>query len=63
MERLECPRCHSENIEDDDIFDISSTLFDTVDHVYAHCLDCGANIIYNRVYQFIEYEDVELVED
>lgn len=63
MKKLECPRCKSENIENDDIFDISSTPFDTTDHVCAHCLNCGANIVYDRVYNFVGYENIELVED
>ena len=61
--KLECPRCKSENIENDDIVDISLTPFETTGHVYAHCLNCGANIIYDRVYQFVRYENIELIED
>lgn len=63
MDELRCPRCCSDNIETDDIFDISSTPFDCVEHVAAHCIDCGANIIYDRVYNFAGYRDIELDED
>lgn len=63
MDELNCPRCGSDNIETDDIFDISSTPFDCTEHVFAHCIDCGAKIIYDRVYNFAGYQDIELDED
>lgn len=63
MRELHCPSCCSTNIETDEIFDISSTPFDTRDHCYAHCMDCGAKFMYDRVYDFSHYEDIELIED
>ena len=63
MERLECPRCQSENIETDDVFDISSTPFVTVNWCHAHCIDCGANMTYDRIYKFVGYKDIEFAED
>ena len=63
MKKLQCPRCQSENIKTDDVFDISSTPFDIIEHICAHCLNCGANIMYSRIYQFAEFEDIGLLED
>jgi len=63
MDEMRCPHCHSTNIKNDDVFDISATICDLTEHCYGHCKTCGAEIMYNRVYIFSHYEDIKLVED
>ena len=63
MESVKCPRCQSENIEVDDVFDISADPTFVIDRVCAHCLDCKADITYDRIYKFMGYEDIQLEED
>ena len=58
---MNCPKCNSTNIVVDDCFDISTTPFGLTEHLIGHCEDCDATIMFDRVYTFSHYADIELV--
>jgi len=63
MDEMRCPRCHSINIKNDDVFDISTGLCDITEHCYGHCKTCGTKIMYKRIYIFSHYENIKIEED
>ena len=59
-EKLTCPKCGSEDIEEDDCFDTYHDENSTVKECYCgHCEACGADLLWNVVYKFIGYADIE----
>lgn len=61
MNSLICPMCGSVDIEEEDCFDMSSTPFSITEHMVGHCNNCGSTLQWDREYQFVGYEDVEVV--
>lgn len=61
MNSLICPMCGSVDIEEEDCFDESSTLFGYAEHWVGHCNSCGSTLQWDKKYEFVGYDDVEVV--
>lgn len=57
---LKCPKCGRTHIVKDDCYDIISGENNTIKELCCgHCEDCGTDIQWDVVYQFIGYDAVE----
>lgn len=60
IEKLKCPNCGSENIEEDDCFDTYHGENSTFKECYCgHCETCGHDLVWDVVYQFVGYDAIE----
>lgn len=59
---LKCPKCGSMRIVKYDCYDTVSGRFNTLKELWCgHCKDCGTDIQWSLVYQFIGYDEIEAV--
>ena len=48
----ECPICHNGDIEEDDCFDTDHGSDRIIEYYTGHCLACGRNFQWQRIYKF-----------
>lgn len=57
---LKCPKCDGTHIVKDDCFDIIDGENHTIKELCCgHCEDCGIDVQWDIVYQFIGYDKIE----
>lgn len=57
---LKCPKCGGTHIVKDDCYDIINGENNTIKELCCgHCDDCGTDIQWDVVYQFIGYDAIE----
>jgi len=57
---LKCPKCGGTNIETDDCYDTINGEENTIKELMCgYCKDCGINVQWEMVYQFIGYDSIE----
>lgn len=63
-DKLKCPKCGGGNIKKDDCYDIVDTMRNNVrgikELLCGHCLDCGANLQWSKIYQLVGYDEMEV---
>ena len=60
QKELKCPKCGGAHIIKDDCYDIISGENNTIKELCCgHCEDCGTDVQWDVVYQFIGYDAIE----
>ena len=60
QKELKCPKCGRAHIIKDDCYDIISGENNTIKELCCgHCEDCGTDVQWDVVYQFIGYDAIE----
>lgn len=62
MEELKCPICGSVQIECDDCYDIDNCDNVAVFHYCGHCLNCETSLVWDKIYTFDKYSEIEIDE-
>lgn len=56
---LKCPKCGGTRIVEDDCYETNHDIGAVIELYCGHCEDCGADIAWEAVYQFIGYDAIE----
>ena len=57
---LKCPKCGGTNIVEEDCYNIVHDENNTIKELCCgHCGDCGTDVQWDVVYQFIGYDEIE----
>ena len=57
---LKCPKCGGTRIVEEDCYDMERGGYNTIKELYCgHCEDCGIDVQWEVVYQFIGYDAIE----
>ena len=60
QKELKCPKCGGTHIVEKDCYDIIDDKENTIKELMCgYCEDCGIDIQWDRVYQFIGYDAIE----
>lgn len=60
QKKLKCPNCSGTYIVKDDCYDIINGENHTIKELCCgHCEDCGIDLQWEVVYQFIGYDEIE----
>lgn len=71
FEKLACPKCGSHKIETDDYYDLNvcgvldneNLIVDGLsEEAVGHCLKCGAELQWSKIYRFIGYDNITVNE-
>lgn len=57
---LKCPKCGSSFVDEYDCYETIFGEGDTFKELFSgYCMDCGAELQWERVYEFVGYDNIE----
>lgn len=60
QKELKCPKCGSAAVALDDCYDTIHGEGNTIKELMCgHCANCGADLQWEKVYQFVGYDEME----